>query len=265
MLDADQMTPPSASAASKAITTIWRRPPPVDDPEIEALGEADRAALAERWGARAANELATSTAFAEIYRGLVALGAPLELLAGAARAVEDELRHAWICHHVATRYAQRDLDAPRVAPTAPPRFQGCNEREARVLHVVLHACLNEGFAVAYLGACLERATAPLAHAAVQELMRDEVEHARLGWAFLAGASPADRALVEQALPELVKHAKRLWLDDDGYPATLPKGHGCLGLDELGPLVAQALDELVLPGFEHVGVTTARARVGLGPA
>jgi hypothetical protein len=259
------MMPPSGRAPSRAVPTVWRRPPPADDPELEALGEADRGALTERWRARATNELATSTTFAEIYRGFVALGAPLELLAGAARAIDDELRHAWICHDVATRYARRDLDAPTIAPTAPPRFQGCNERESRVLHVVLHACLNEGFAVAYLGACLERATAPLAHAAVQELMRDEVEHARLGWAFLAGASQADRNLVEQALPELVRHAKRIWLYDDGYPETLPKGHGCLGLDELRPLVAQALDELVLPGFEHVGVTTTRTRLELDRA
>jgi len=263
MRDANRLTGVARAPGTKTASWALERLP-IDDPVLDTLGEADRRALADRWQARAANELATSTAFAEVYRGLVGLGAPFELLAGAATAVEDELRHARICQHVAGRYAGRDLGEPSARPTPPPRFEGASERQARVLHVVLHTCLNEGFAVAYLGACLERATAPLAHAAVQEIMRDEIDHARLGWAFLAGAAPADRTLVEQALPELVRFAKHIWLADDRYPETLPAGHGCLGRDELRPLVAEALQDLVLPGFEHVGVSTMGVRAEARP-
>jgi hypothetical protein len=228
-----------------------------NDDTIAGLASDARRVLAERWASRAANELRTSATFSELRRGLVLLGAPDELIGRAERAVEDEVRHSGICRHVASRYAGSPMAEPLVEPTAAPRFARASEREARVLHVVLHACLNEGFAVAYLGACLSAATAPLAHAAVRELIRDEVEHARLGWAFLAWVSPADRALVEQALPALVSHAETLWLDATGYPESLPQGHGCLDLSELRTLVVRARAELIVPGFQHLGFSTAR--------
>jgi hypothetical protein len=227
------------------------------DDTIAVLAGDERRVLAERWASRAANELRTSTTFSELRRGLVLLDAPDDFVNRAERAVEDEVRHAGICRHVASRYAGSAIAEPSVEPTAPPRFAGASEREARVLHVVLHACLNEGFAVAYLGACLSAATAPLAHAAVRELIRDEVQHARLGWAFLAWISPADRTLVEEALPALVSHAETLWLDASGYPETLPPGHGCLDLSELRALVAHAHAELIVPGFRHLGFSTTR--------
>jgi hypothetical protein len=229
---------------------------PSDD-SIASLAGGERRILAERWASRAHNELRTSTTFSELRRGLVLLGAPDELVGRAERAIEDEVYHAAICRHVASRYRGSPIAEAPCEPTEPPRFAGASEREARILHVVLHACLNEGFAVAYLGACLSAATAPLARAAVRELMRDEVDHARLGWAFLAWLSPADRGLVEEALPVLVFHAESLWLDVTGYPESLPPGHGCLDLAELRALVARARAELIVPGFSHLGFSTAR--------
>jgi hypothetical protein len=242
---------------TKTTTNALDALPGDDDADILALAADERRALAERWASRAVNENRTSTTFAEVRRGLLLLGAPEELVVRAERAVRDEARHAEICRHVASRYAGFAIAEAPVEPTAPPRFAGASERDARVLHVVLHACLNEGFAVAYLGACLAAATAPLARAAVRELLRDEVEHARLGWAFLAWASPADRGLVERALPSLVSYAEGSWLDASGYPETLPRGHGCLDLAELRALVSRAHAELIVPGFSYVGISTAR--------
>jgi hypothetical protein len=235
---------------------------PATDSTIQALGVQEREALGRRWLGRAANELTTSTTFAELYRGLVALEAPSELLATAADAVADELRHAEICHAVAERYADRVLRRSSVAATAPPRFAGCTAREARVLHVALHACLNEGVAAAYLGACLDEATSSLARSAIQALLKDEIHHARLGWAFLASVSASDRALVSAALPELLGEVTRLWLDEANFPAHLPQGHGCLSFSALQSCFADAIAELILPGFEHTGISTAAARAAL---
>ena len=77
------------------------------DAAIDALSSEARELLGQRWLARAQNELCTSTTFAELYRGLVALEASPALLAVAARAVGDELRHSEICHALAERYAGR--------------------------------------------------------------------------------------------------------------------------------------------------------------
>src|SRR5450631_3927265 len=100
---------------------------PERDPAIDALCTEERAVLAQRWLGRAHNELCTSTTFAELYRGLVALEAPAALLATAASAVGEELRHAEICHAVAERYAGQGLRRAPATVTASPRFAGCSE------------------------------------------------------------------------------------------------------------------------------------------
>ena len=232
---------------------------PVTDATIDALSSEARELLGQRWLDRAQNELGTSTTFAELYRGLVALEAPATLLTVAARAVGDELRHSLICHAMAERYAGRTLRQPSGRVTPEPRFSGCSEREARVLHVVLHTCLNEGVAAAYLGACLDEATSNSARVAVQSLLKDEIHHARLGWAFLASAKASDRELIGAALPELVREVARLWLGVGDYPEHLAPGHGCLSFAALQRVFTDAITDLILPGFDHAGIASSAAR------
>jgi len=238
------------------------RPLPAEDPVIDALGADARRAVANRWAERADNELATSTTFAELYRGLVLLEVDTSMLGVAARAVEDELRHHLICRHVAERYGGADVPASRFRATGPPRFSGCTEREARILHTVLHLCLNEGVAAGYLGACLDEAEGPLVQGTIRDILRDEVVHARLGWTFVSALSPLDRTLVTEALPQLLSEIEAAWLSLVASTDGLPKGHGVIGPSEMRRVFGETLRELVLPGFEHVGVGTLPARAWL---
>jgi hypothetical protein len=235
------------------------RPLPDVDAAIDELTGEQRRVVAHRWADRARNELTTSTCFAEIYRALVALEAPFELLATASRAVDDELRHAEICTFVAGRYAGAAVEMPRVAVFQPTRFHGCSPAQSQLLLVVLHSCLNEGIAVSYMQACLASARGTLARAAVREIMQDEVLHARLGWSLLATRSASDRDVVERALPELVAAMVPPWLDHAGYPDDLPPGHGSLRIAEGRATTIEALDQLILPGFEHLGIDARDAR------
>jgi hypothetical protein len=238
------------------------RPLPAEDLVIDALDAETRRAVAERWAERADNELATSTTFAELYRGLVLLEADASLLAVAARGIEDELRHHVICRHVAERYAGKEVRAPRFRATAPPRFTGCSEREARILHAVLHWCLNEGVAAAYLGACLEEAEGALARDTVRDILRDEVVHARLGWTFVSGLSPSDRGLVSEALPQLLTEIETAWRLSADSVRELPEGHGVIGPAAIRRVFGETVRELVLPGFDHIGIETAAAHAWL---
>jgi hypothetical protein len=239
------------------------RPLPDVDACVDELPVEQRRVVAGRWADRARNELTTSTCFAEIYRALVALEAPFELLGSASRAVDDELRHAEICTFVAGRYAGAPVEMPRVEVFRPTRFHGCTPTESQLLLVILHSCLNEGIAVSYMQACLASAAGPLARAAVREIMQDEVHHARLGWALLAARPASDRGVVERALPELVAAMVPPWLDHAGYPDDLPAGHGSLTVAEGRATTIEALDQLILPGFEHLGIDTREARARMG--
>jgi hypothetical protein len=257
-----RMPMPLRHSDSLKETVPSHRPLAAEDPVIDALDADTRRVVANRWAERADNELATSTTFAELYRGLILLEVEASMLAVAARAVEDELRHHLICRYVAGRYGGANVREPRFRATDPPRFSGCTEREARVLHTVLHLCLNEGMAAAYLGACLDEAEGPLAKDTVRDILRDEVVHARLGWTFVSALSPVDRTLVAEALPQLLSEIEAVWQSSAASTEELPTGHGVIGPSAIRHVFGETLRDLVLPGFDHVGVGTVPARAWL---
>lgn len=239
-----------------------RRELPAEDPTISALSAGDRAALAEVWAARAKSELGAGAVFAAVARGLFAAGAeggdrgggavPPELLWIASRAVCDELRHAEICRYVASRYGSEA--PPRAAPPAivePPFGPG--------VYAVLNSAVNETIGSAFLSACLDEAEGALARAALRELLADEMDHARLGWALLAAGAPGGlsaglRGEVAGRLPELIRIAERAWSARAAeLPSEIPRGHGCLPGADVVRVARRAIREVILPGFAHLGI------------
>jgi hypothetical protein len=229
--------------------------PDDDGGAAAALSPGERELIGRVWTERAASETGAGAVFALVSRGLFdeGLEAPLSWLA--ARAVCDELRHAELCRHVAAAYL--GSPPPRSAPVhvPEPRFQGSSRRTSRLLHAVLQSAINESIGSAFLRRCLEQAQSPLCEAVVRELLRDEIDHARLGWALLAwpGYGDAARGDTQRLLPTLVGIARGRALERAAeLPASLPVGHGCLPGPEVTELVEEAIAELVLPGFEHLG-------------
>ena len=244
------------------MTAPTHRPLP-DDPALAALGPEVRTAVALAWRRRARNELATSTVFADVTRALVGIAAPLAIIRQAAEAVADEVRHAEICVHVARAYWP-ECPSPEASPVvdalAAPRGEGAEL--ATVLYVVIQSCLNEGVASAYLQRCLTEATSPLARAAVRDILEDEIHHARLGWSLLASDAlrPEWRAGVAEALPTLLERVADAWTSEsDADLPVAPPGHGAIAPREMAGVVRDAYEDLVLPGFDRVGVASGPAR------
>lgn len=226
------------------------------------LEVAERNELASRWLERAQNELATSYAFLEVARALEECGAPEDDLAAARAAIDEERAHASIGRVVAEHYAGTALTLAPASPVKRASFRGADARQSSVLYVAMQCALGESIAAAYLGRCLESARTELTREAVRTMLADEVRHARLGFRFLAGSAPCDRELVQAALPSLFETVLAFWLDERRYPPQLPPGHGCLGARELRESVRAGLEELVLPGFEHVGIDVGAGRAFL---
>jgi hypothetical protein len=237
-----------------------RRPLPEHDDTIAALSPRDRERVGAAWCLRAESESAAAAMFATLARGLFAERVPHPILWLASRSVLDELRHAEICLAVAARYGVAG------AHSAPPpadevRFGHADVRTSRLLHVVLNCCISEAIASACLRACLERAEGPLVSAALRELLTDEVDHARVGYALLAADPPgaAFRKEVERALPTLLRIARDSWVTHPASPGEpWPPGHGCLDADATRAVVDDAIASLVLPGFAHAGIEVPAA-------
>ena len=241
--------------------TLTRRPLPVDDPSIAALCPEERAIAVAIWHGRAEAELRASGSFTYLASELP----PGELQALAVRAIDDELRHSQICWQVACAYAGRELPAPRRLPVLIPQLPGASPELRRVLHVIGMCCLNETTGNAFLELCRDRARAPLARAALHELACDEIDHARLGWAYLAATDAATRGEVTVWLPHLIDQNLAAWRDRPRRAITdALVEHGCPYWDDVDRAVVAAISELLLPGFASLGMVPAEVRPPASP-
>jgi hypothetical protein len=146
-----------------------------------------------------------------------------------------------------------------------PRHPSAPLRERALLHVVEMCCLNETFTGVYFTETLARADDPVARAAVESLLEDEIDHGRVGWAHLAACCREGwgQAVVSAALPALLARAVGAIMG----PATAARApadrvleaHALLHGASIAALYRSALADVVLPGFDAVGVDTAAAR------
>jgi hypothetical protein len=233
-----------------------------DDPRIASLDDEARSGIAAAWRRKATNELTNSTVFASLTRSLIGLRAPHEIVRCAAIAVADEVRHAEICVHVARAYLPSGAPpdpSPVIAEPAP----SADPELGAVLFTVMQSCLNEGVATVYLQRCLSESRFVLARAAIRAFLEDEIHHARIGWSLLASEviGPSLRSAVAEALPTLLERVAEAWLANDESPlAPIPPGHGTLEKDAMPDVVRTAVEDLLLPGFDAVGIDSTRARI-----
>lgn len=242
-----------------ALAAAARRGLPEHDPAVDALDDDARAIVARSWADRAERELGAAAGFAAMCRNLFEAGVTHDTLWLAARATCDEMRHSEICRYVASRYAGRDVPRPAARPAVDVRFGDADASLSRVLHAVVSSCMSESIGSAFLRVCVEQARGALVEAALRELLHDEIDHGRIGFALLASLDVATRTHVENALPVLLRMARTGWFERaEVQPNDAPKGHGCLSPKELRALVDDALSQLVLPGFAHVGLDVREA-------
>jgi hypothetical protein len=240
------------------------RPLPDRDAELEHLSDEQRGELVAVWLGRAASERRVADAFEVIEGDLRALGAGGELVRLAARAVDDEHRHAELSRLVASRVAGRELDPPARLALVVPEHPGASPRLVHTLHVLGHCAMNETFASAFLEVSLSLARAPLARAALRELLSDEIDHARIGWALLAELGDAERAELAPWLPALVRANLAMWRTSPRPYPTDPTLHlhGAPPADAVEHALTTALSDLILPGLEQFGLPTAPLEIWL---
>lgn len=237
---------------------VTSRPLP-EDGTVADLSPTQRGVLADVWRGRAASERRVSESFTVVRDALVSLEAPRELVLLATRAIDDEMRHAELSRLVASRYALGAIDPPPRLVLELPLHTGAGERLRHILHVVGQCAFNETIASVFLEAAIAEATAPLARAALRELLSDEIDHARIGWALLATLDASTREEVERWLPTMAMANLRMWRDahrtyaDDASLAA----HGAPCVASVERALLLAFRDLILPGFAHLGIGTAK--------
>lgn len=132
------------------------------------------------WRARIAAEYTSAAITQQVTLWLIQLAAPPELIADGLAVVADELEHSRLSHEV---YAAAGGTAPpaidRAALALARRHEGL---EDDLLSAIVRVfCLGETVAVPLFGHLRGPCTQPVARAALDRILRDEVRHRELGW------------------------------------------------------------------------------------
>jgi hypothetical protein len=184
-----------------------------------------------------------------------------EVLALATQAAHEEVEHARACHALAELYLGESVAMPQPKKVSMPAHGGATDVLRATLHVIGLSCIQETLAAEFVARCLDASEASAVREASQKHLRDEIGHARVGWAHLGSGvlDARDRAAVAAWMPRLVRANGELWLS---RVRTLPhdgvSGHGYPPVRELEDGVRHALRTVVLPGLSHVGIDATGA-------
>lgn len=219
----------------------------------ELLSDAQLAARV--WLIRERTEYEASAHFDRLASDLRAARAPDAIVALAVRASEDELRHAVRCREVV------DALVPGLVALAPDRDAVIkpNRKEsapaARATHAaVAIGCVTETLSTALLIELRRRAQHRIARRAFDEILEDEIAHARLGWATLAWRAgqeelahigPHVQAMIDAAL-----------VDEPAPPERCLAHLGILSPATVRAICAETLRTTIVPGLARFGISLA---------
>ena len=217
---------------------------------------------ARTWAERAQAELGASRRFRELVARLKRVGAHPLIIRLVERAEHDEEQHAFLCARMARDLGhETGFSKPEgISSAASYSWEALSsERDRVLLDVVSMCCITESFNASLLHTLYSRAAADRTREILHHLLRDEVRHAQIGWAYLGEESKhRDCGFVAGHLHEMldlsVRDAVFLPLPADASEASFD--HGVLPLPLRREHFCNTLDEVIVPGFAHFGIDTS---------
>lgn len=178
------------------------------------------------WAARVRAEYRSAAQTAQVVHLLLVCGLDEGLARAGLGVVQDELDHARLSHEVLVALGggeeQDALDAGELS--RPSTAEG--PLALLVDAGVGSLCLGETFAVPLFSAMRRGTTHPVARAALDRILRDEVRHRQLGWDLLDGLLELDpdgvRGRVTAALPGWLSGFRQAYRPPEGASPLTPQ-------------------------------------------
>ncbi len=230
-----------------------------DDDEYLRAQPADiKSQVADIWAMRAGLELAVSAGYSVIIRELFETGVDRAVLELCSTAVRDEVGHAQLCLDLAERIDGVRRPWPAPASLHVPSYSGVSPGPLQTaLHLVAMSCLNETIACTRLLEAMQLTQSTTAKRALRMILTDEVQHARAGWAHLASHHVTDdmKRAIAPRIPELIDASMKSLIDENSsIPTEEFSAWGLPSVDVARAHAEKAIQEVVMPGLEHLGVT-----------
>jgi hypothetical protein len=229
-----------------------------------ALSEDRRTSVGRSWLERARQEHLAVGAFALLSQELAEQGCDPVVLDLVTRAASDEVRHTEVCGRMAAAMLDEDC-VPRSWRGLPkvPLHEEHDAATRVLLHVVEMCCLGETLTGVFFTDMHGRASDPTARVVVESLLEDEIDHGRVGWAYLATRAREGRLQgLREALPSMIDRTigrafrKAQPVADDEAMEVF----GYVRDAACPAICCRALRDVIVPGFETLGVDLACARL-----
>jgi hypothetical protein len=240
---------------------------PWDSLDASAMAAEGRSVVGVTWRSRARQEHLAVGAFTLLAYELAADGCDPVVLDLVTRAANDEVRHMDVCRRMAVALLGSDAvpERWRGVPNVP-RHARLDPGTRVLLHVVEMCCLSETLTGVYFTEMLARTTDSTVRTVIESLLEDEIDHGRVGWAYLAtrardgrlhGVAEALPALLERTVGRTLRELRAAHDDEPSWSA-----FGWLGRPSGTEAVRRALQGVILPGFEALGVALAPSKATL---
>ncbi len=248
----------------RTLQALERGVPPVARIDLSLYSDASVAAARAAWLRRMVDEHRSATVFSALLPQAIEAEVPLDLQGILLKMALDELHHGVLCGRVVE--ALGGQAAARVAQaTESIALHAGQTPLVRFTRNCLYAsCISETVSVSLTTAERDETTDPFVRSVLDQLLGDEVTHARFGWVQLGLARPAlspdDWAAVEAYVPFALDH---YWKQLLAKRSTEPSTQGdeiaqrkALGLGSsafYNELTRATLEEVVLPQLQAAGL------------
>ena len=222
------------------------------------------ARVREEWRARITAEYTSAAITQHLVLWLIQAGAPPDLIDDGLVIVGDELVHSRLSHEVFV--AAGGTGAPALDRTQLGLARAHTLLEHDLLDIAVRVfCQGETVAVPLFSHLRERCTEPVAKAALDRILVDEVRHREFGWdlldwllttpigegvpARLAAALPGMMAGLEQSYGT----ANAVVADDDGAMIAAERAWGLAPPREYAAILARTIERDYRPRFDARGI------------
>ena len=204
------------------------------------------------WEARLCDEYRSQVALTVLLADLTTLGFAFDVLDTAIRVVRDEARHVELCRRMIRALGGEDQVDAEVAHVAVEGETGLE----RVLNLTLSfLCVGETLSARLISAVRARASDPLAHAVLTQMLKDESIHAQFGWTLLELVTSlltrAERTAVRRRVPLLLSQMKQA-VEVSAGDGAARNPFGALSASERQAVFRQCVAKDIRPRLKRLG-------------
>lgn len=209
--------------------------------------------VAQVWRYRERVEWEAADLFESLARQLHKQGDVENLVALADEAADDERRHAKLCRALVDRFQPGLMpERPTLGSALGPAH--LSPRKRALYTSVAISCVTETFSTSLLLAMRDESRDELVCSTVQEILRDEVRHSRLGWAHLATeAAKGDVSWLSPYIARMLRSARETECRELQECKSLSQ-YGILQAQESATIFDETVSKVMVPGFAQYGIS-----------